>query len=319
MTSLVYPVVVHWVWSPTGWLSRANPDAVLGGVYDFAGGGVVHLVGGTMALLAAKVVGPRAGRFGLTPGAGGRVLAVEMRGHSSVLVVLGTFLLWIGWIGFNIGATETVTAPGAAVLAAQVAVRTTLAGSAGCLVAIGAGRCVRAQVWSLEAACNGLLAGLVSITASVSAVGGTEAILIGAVGGLVYTAASHVVSARLRIDDVLDAFAVHGACGVWSLVAGGLFAKAGDGGDGGGGGVFTGGDGRLLAAALVAAPTHVDLYAPGPPCRTYWIWIREVGPHLPYSPMAVGCPTVAEGCPRRTALYVHGACRTHGVPFLLRC
>lgn len=252
MTALVYPVVVHWVWSTTGWLSRANPEAVLGGAYDFAGGGVVHLVGGTMALLAAKIVGPRAGRFGV-PGGGGRVVPVEMRGHSSVLVVLGTFLLWIGWLGFNVGSTKNVTAPGAALLAAQVAVRTTLAGSAGCLVSIGAARCVSKQVWSLEFACNGVLAGLVSVTASAPAVGDIEALVIGAIGGLVYAGTSHIVRARLCVDDVLDAFAVHGACGLWSLLASGLFAKGASVGGGGGGGVFAGGDGSLLAASLVEA------------------------------------------------------------------
>ena len=117
ITLVIYPIVAHWVWSPGGWLSTANPDAVLGGVVDFAGAGVVHLTGGLSALAGAYVIGPRMGRF--VPASrheadarpagscervcGSRVCGqppmkpLPMPGHSSVLQALGTFILWMGW------------------------------------------------------------------------------------------------------------------------------------------------------------------------------------------------------------------------------
>ena len=91
ITGLIYPVVVHWVWDDDGWASSFNPDAVLGGAIDFGGSGVVHMTGGIAAFWGALIIGPRAGRFDLdgTP--------VAIRGHSSVLQALGTFILWMGW------------------------------------------------------------------------------------------------------------------------------------------------------------------------------------------------------------------------------
>jgi Amt family ammonium transporter len=247
MAGLIYPAVVHWLWTDRGWLSWTNEDAVLGGAYDFAGASVVHLTGGVVALLAAKIVGPRAGRFHARDQPPN-----ELRGHSSALSVLGTFLLTVGWLGFNLGSIRHITLPGAPQIAAQTAVCTSLSGSAGCLAAIGVMRCRRGTQWSLEHACNGWLAGLVSITACASVVDSTISLVVGALGGFVYCAASHVVANVLRVDDVLDAFAVHGACGCWSMLAAGFLANGAAIVGPGPLGTFYGGDGQLIAANLLA-------------------------------------------------------------------
>ena len=265
ITGFIYPAVSHWLWSERGWLSGTNKHAALGGALDFAGGGAVHISGGVLALVAAKIVGPRSGRFDA------QSRPVKMRGHSMALTVLGTLLLWIGWIGFNVGSAPHVTAPRVALMAARVAVRTTFSGSAGALAALSIARCrhrrglMSASVWNLEVVCNGLLAGLVSITAGAPVVSNWAAFVIGAIGGCLYYATSHAVAWALRVDDVVDAFAVHGACGVWSLVAVGLLADGStaaatvygeataDAGRGAIVGVFYGGDGALLGAEVVAA------------------------------------------------------------------
>merc|ERR1719324_147056 len=113
LTMWVYPVVVHWIWSSDGWLSAFHSDPMLGiGVVDFAGCGVVHMVGGAAALAGAKVLGPRIGRFEASK-------VNPMPGHNASLVVLGTFILWFGWYGFNPGSTLGITASGYAFVAAK--------------------------------------------------------------------------------------------------------------------------------------------------------------------------------------------------------
>lgn len=265
MTAVVYPIVAHWLWSTPGWLSYRGTQAFNGGAFDFAGGGVVHLTGGVMALVAAAIVGPRAGRFHPTTR-----MPIKMRGSSSALFALGTVLLWIGWIGFNVGSTHGIVAEGAPLVAAQTAMRTTLAGSAGALAALTASRCRHKVgplgqwgIWSFEHAANGLLAGLVSVTAGAPVLGDVSSILVGAIGGLLYYGASHFVQRCLMIDDVIDAFAVHGVCGLWSLLAVGLLAESGTtllapGGHG----ALCGGDGRLLANNLLAS-VCISLWAMG--------------------------------------------------------
>ena len=122
----IYPVIAHWVWASNGMFSRQNPKALLGGAIDFAGGGVVHVTGGTLALCASKLVGPRNGRFdSLTH------QPLEMRGQSTSYIMIGTFFLWVGWLAFNMGSTLGISTRGAAQTAARVGSRTMLAGSAG--------------------------------------------------------------------------------------------------------------------------------------------------------------------------------------------
>ena len=254
LTGFVYPVVVHWVWDTPGFLHVGNPDAIIVGVVDFAGSGVVHMTGGIAAIVGAKILGPRRGRFGTDGGAP----AGNYSGHSVVLQVLGTFLLWFGWYGFNCG--STLALQGSANVAARVAVTTTLSGATAAVAGLllktylppklgGSG------VYDLTHTCNSLLAGLVSITAGCAVVAPYAAIVIGIIGAIVYHAASCMMR-QLKIDDPLDAFAVHGASGMWGVFAVGWFATCsytttnvidGDMDCG----VFYGGNGMLLASQLV--------------------------------------------------------------------
>eukprot|EP00965_Chrysotila_dentata_P204264 6182228-Pleurochrysis_carterae.AAC.4 len=127
ITGWIYPLIAHWVWAPAGWLSAFNPnkdDAVLGGCIDFAGSGVVHLTGGVAGLVGSAIIGARRGRYGPDGG------VVEMPGHSTVLQVLGTFILWVGWYGFNPGSTLTISTDGDAQTMARVVMTTTLSAAA---------------------------------------------------------------------------------------------------------------------------------------------------------------------------------------------
>jgi Amt family ammonium transporter len=218
----IYPVVVHWVWDPNGFLSAFNANAMLGGMTDFAGSAVVHMTGGIAAAIAAAILGPRLGRFEEPH---------RFHGHSTPLVVLGVFLLWVGWYGFKAGSSLAQHSDGGYYLRdmARAAVTTTLSGcTAACTglllkrflpKALGGG----GAVWDLEHTCNSLLAGLVSVTAGCSTVDPWGAILCGFLGAWVYHGASCLML-RLKIDDPLNAFAVHGACGFWACLAVGLLA-----------------------------------------------------------------------------------------------
>jgi len=159
ITGFIYPVVAHWAWSNEGWISRSNPNAFLGGVTDFAGSGVVHVTGGVAGLCGAIIVGPRPGRFDpitMTP--------IPIPGHSSVLQVLGTFILWMGWFGFNMGSTLNFDGP-SSVTAGRIAMCTTLSGACGGVVTVCLDRFTSpARAWDVSAMCNGILAGLVSVS-----------------------------------------------------------------------------------------------------------------------------------------------------------
>uniref|UniRef100_A0A7S3EK75 Ammonium transporter n=1 Tax=Rhodosorus marinus TaxID=101924 RepID=A0A7S3EK75_9RHOD len=214
VTSFVYPVVAHWIWSPSGWLSAENEDPLFGvGVFDFAGSTVVHVVGGFAGLMGAIIVGPRLGRFDED----GRV--TPMPGHSATLVTLGGFLLWFGWYGFNTGsagaATFVIDDPelmGSTVIQV-VAANTTVAAAAGGITVLVLVR-LRDGLFDLISSLNGILAGLVSITAGCAVVEPYGAFTIGLIGGTIYVLSSWTLL-LMRIDDPLDAYPVHGSCGVW--------------------------------------------------------------------------------------------------------
>lgn len=224
LTGLVYPIVVHWVWSAEGWLSAFRDtdddgdydivfDATLG-MIDFAGSGVVHMTGGGAALMGALVLGPRYGRFG----ADGSV--IDLPGSSVALTTLGVLILWFGWYGFN--PVSTLVFYGSMYVASKCAVTTTLAAASGgvtvLIVDVAFG-----HPPDVAPALNGILAGLVSITAGCSVVEPYAAIAIGAVGGLVYYFTSLGLK-KLRIDDPLDASPVHFFSGFWGVVSVGFFA-----------------------------------------------------------------------------------------------
>jgi len=270
LTAVIYPIIVHWCWSEAGWLSTKNghvdsggnftSDAVLDGVIDFAGSGVVHLTGGTAGFFGALIIGPRHGRFevvydGSKPPRRGRPL--QLPGHAPVLQALGTFILWLGWYGFNAGSQLRIATPGASEVIGRIVVNTTLSAAGSGLVSLAIatlGQWRRGTVnYEVPAICNGILAGLVSITAGCATVHPWAALVIGMIGGLVYRGCSHCVLHKLKVDDPLDSSSVHGACGAWGVIAAALLTTeefAAAAGYQRRAGLFYGG-GKLLGAALL--------------------------------------------------------------------
>merc|ERR1719454_1941566 len=257
ITALVYPIVVHWGWSGDGWISAFNSGALLGGVQDFAGSGIVHMTGGNAALVGAAIVGARTGRFDE------KKKPLPMPGHSTTLQVMGTFILWLGWYGFNPGSTLGLSATNYARDAARVVVTTTISAATGGVTVCILEKLLGDKTWSVGAVCNGILGGLVSITAGCVVVMPWAAVLMGFIGGFVYFGSSKCLLHLCKVDDPLDAFAVHGACGAWGVFAVGLLSIQGysyvpnTGNDEYNGekdaGVFTGdGWGLLLGTQIVA-------------------------------------------------------------------
>ncbi|KAI4306617.1 hypothetical protein L6164_029878 [Bauhinia variegata] len=221
----VYPVVVHWVWSSSGWLSPSSSDLLLGsGAIDFAGSGVVHLVGAIAGFWGSLIEGPRVGRFD----AFGK--PVPLRGHNATLVVLGTFLLWFGWFGFNPGSFDKIlvaypstTHQGNWTSVGRTAVTTTLAGSTAAIITLF-GRRLLVGHWDALDACNGLLGGFVAITSGCAVVEPWAAIVCGFVSAFVLIGLN-ILALKLHYDDPLEAAQLHGGCGTWGLIFTGLFAK----------------------------------------------------------------------------------------------
>mmetsp|Transcript_39172 Transcript_39172/g.90453 ORF Transcript_39172/g.90453 Transcript_39172/m.90453 type:complete len:541 (-) Transcript_39172:41-1663(-) len=214
LTAFVYPVVVFWTWSGSGWL-YGGEDAVTDiGYYDFAGSGIVHMTGGIGALCGAIVLGPRLGRFD-DPN------STEFDPHNVPLLVLGTFILWFGWYGFNCGSTLGLADTATGRLAAHVAMNTTIAPATGGITVLLLKYAVLKR-YDVGGLCNGILAGLVSITAPCGNVTNWSAFLIAIIGGLVYFGASTGLKLA-KVDDPLDAFPVHGACGAWGALAAVIF------------------------------------------------------------------------------------------------
>lgn len=211
ITALIYPVSGFWKWGG-GWLDQL-------GFQDFAGSVVVHAVGGFAALAAAIVVGPRIGRFNH---AEGRVKGA----HSLTMSALGVFVLWIGWYGFNPGSQLAFSGTANIEATMLIAVNTTLAAAAGGVVAMITSRTMsHGHKLSLTMLMNGILAGLVGITANCDAVTNNEALVIGAVAGMLVVLGNLLLE-RLRIDDAVGAWPVHGLCGIWGGIATGIFGPA---------------------------------------------------------------------------------------------
>jgi Amt family ammonium transporter len=252
LTGFVYPVVVHWVWDGRGWLAAfpndINDTIFKCGMIDFAGCGVVHMTGGFAALAGAYFVGPRLGRFTQD----GEV--ADMPGHSATLVVLGTFLLWFGWYGFNPGSQLAIGSSTDAEIVGRCAVTTTLSGAAAGLTTLFA-RKIQSGTWDLVTSCNGALAGLVAITAGPSVLQPWAALIAGAIGALVFLGSKWLVLYKLKVDDPVDAIALHGFTGAWGLIVVGLLADKTYVGqvysDATDYGIFYGGEGKLLGAEIV--------------------------------------------------------------------
>ena len=241
---VIYPVYANWVWGG-GFLSSLGRHFGLGhGHVDFAGSSVVHMTGGVLAFVGASLIGPRVGKYD----ADGSARAIP--GHNLPMVVTGTFILAFGWFGFNAGSTLS----GADTRLAVVALNTMLASAGG--AAAGA-----ATSWAkfgkpdLTMICNGMLAGLVAITAPCAFVAPWAAVVIGTLAGALVVEAALFVERQLRIDDPVGAISVHGVCGAFGALALGVFADGtyGDGFNGVAGnvtGLLYGEPRQLLAQAL---------------------------------------------------------------------
>ena len=201
--ALVYPIYGHWAWSGDGWLTQIGP-----GFADYAGSGVVHMIGGFLALAGAIVVGPRKG---FSEG-------VELKGHNMPYVVIGTFILFFGWFGFNINSGSL----------GLNAVNTLLAGAAGATAAIYI-QLIRTGKADIEMACNGALGGLVGITAGCAFVDPWAAVVIGLLAGGIMIAGVWFIKNVVKADDPVGAVAVHGICGAWGVLAVGIFAAGNNG------------------------------------------------------------------------------------------
>jgi ammonium transporter, Amt family len=244
MSMFLYPLYGNWVWGG-GWLSQLGVNAGLGhGHVDFAGSSVVHMTGGVTALAGALVLGPRIGKFrrdgaiGLLPG------------HNLPMAIVGTLILAFGWFGFNTGSTLAASDSRVGI----IAVNTMLSSAGGALTAM-------LYLWhrynkpDVAMACNGLLGGLVAITAPCAFVGPAAAVLIGVIAGLVTVGSVLELERRFRLDDPVGAIAVHGVCGLWGALALGILADGtyGDGWNGVSGtvrGILYGDPGQLVAQMI---------------------------------------------------------------------
>ncbi len=213
MGAVIYPIFANWAWGG-GWLSQLGANFGLGhGYVDFAGSSVVHLVGGLVALVGASVIGPRIGKFG--PDGVPRAIP----GHNIPMAIVGTFILAFGWFGFNAGSTLAGSDPRIGV----VATNTMLASAAGALSA-SLYTWLRWERPDPTMAANGMLAGLVAITAPCAFVGSPAAVFIGLVAGIVVVESVYFVDNVLKVDDPVGAVSVHGTNGIWGILALGLFA-----------------------------------------------------------------------------------------------
>jgi Amt family ammonium transporter len=213
ISMFTYPLFANWVWGG-GWLSQLGVNFGLGhGHVDFAGSSVVHLVGGVAALAGALVLGPRIGKFTKD----GKAVAIP--GHHIPMALVGTFILAFGWFGFNPGSTLA----GGDLRIAVVATNTMLAGTGGAIAAM-VYMMIRYGKPDPSMMANGLLAGLVAITAPCAFVTAPVSMLIGVISGVLVCWAVSFVENTLKIDDPVGAIAVHGFNGAWGVLSLGLFA-----------------------------------------------------------------------------------------------
>ena len=256
MGAFTYPLFANWAWGG-GWLANLGANFGLGkGYCDFAGSGVVHAVGGITALAVSIMIGPRIGKY-TREGKPNAIL-----GHDIVLVLTGCFILAFGWFGFNPGSTLGASSNGALRIG-SIAVNTMLAGMAGSFGAI-------LYMWlrygkpDASMSGNGLLAGLVAITAPSGFVNPVGAVIIGLIAGVLVCVSVEFVDRVLRVDDPVGAISVHGTNGLWGVLSIGLFAdgKSNYGGSWNGvagsvTGIFYGDNGGQLVAQLIGIVTLV--------------------------------------------------------------
>ncbi|MBS6765752.1 MAG: ammonium transporter [Clostridium sp.] len=200
----IYPVSGHWIWGG-GWLTEL-------GFHDFAGSAAVHMVGGICALVGAKILGPRIGKYDKE----GKVRAIP--GHNLPIAALGVFILWFCWFGFNCGSTTAATTN-----LGDIAMTTNLAAAAATLLAMTV-TWLRYGKPDVSMTFNGSLAGLVAITAGCDTVSNWSAIIIGAIAGIVVVFSVEFFDKAAKIDDPVGAISVHGVCGALGTILTGVFS-----------------------------------------------------------------------------------------------
>lgn len=248
---LIYPVSGHWTWGG-GWLMNGEEGSFMMNLFgttfhDFAGSTVVHSVGGWIALVGAAILGPRIGKYGRD----GKSRAIP--GHNLTLAALGVFILWFGWFGFNPGSQLAAATTDDQVAISLVFLNTNLAACAGGCFALLVSWMKYGKP-SLSLTLNGILAGLVGVTAGCDVVAPVGAVIIGSVCGVLMIFAVDFIDKVLKVDDPVGASSVHGVCGFTGTVLTGLFAT--------GEGLFYGGGWNFLGAQLFGALT-VGAWAAG--------------------------------------------------------
>ncbi|MBP8777240.1 MAG: ammonium transporter [Bacteroidaceae bacterium] len=239
---IIYPVSGHWTWGG-GWLMNGDEGGFMmntfGAVFhDFAGSAIVHSVGGWVALVGAIILGPRIGKYGKD----GKPRAIP--GHNLTIAALGVFILWFGWFGFNPGSQLAASGEANRLAISHVFLTTNLAGCAGGLLAL------IISWWkygkpSLSLSLNGVLAGLVGVTAGCDLVSPVGATLIGAICGTIMIYSVEFIDSVLKIDDPVGASSVHGVCGSLGTILTGFFSTTN--------GLFYSGDAHFLLAQVFGA------------------------------------------------------------------
>ncbi len=241
ISAVVYPISGHWIWGG-GWLSQL-------GFHDFAGSTAVHMVGGVAALIGAKIIGPRIGKYDKN----GKAKAIP--GHSLTLGALGVFILWFGWFGFNGGSTVSATGDNTLIQMGSIFITTNLSAAAAATVAMII-TWVRYKKPDVSMTLNAALGGLVAITAGCDAVSPSGAVIIGIVAAFILVFGIEFIDKVLKIDDPVGAIGVHGLCGAAGTILVGVFAL--DGGLLYGGGVHLLGV-QALGVVTVAAWVTVTM------------------------------------------------------------
>ena len=218
---LIYPVSGHWTWGG-GWLMNSEEGSFMMNTFgttfhDFAGSTVVHSVGGWVALVGAAIIGPRIGKYGKDK------KSRAIPGHSLTLACLGVFILWFGWFGFNPGSQLAASGEGNRMAISHVFLTTNLAACAGGFLSLVVAW-IKYKKPSLSLTLNGVLAGLVGITAGCDVLSPLGAVIIGAICGTIMIYAVEFIDHVLKIDDPVGASSVHGVCGCLGTILAGLFA-----------------------------------------------------------------------------------------------
>lgn len=208
-TTFIYPIAGHWIWQTDGWLAQM-------GFVDFAGSTAVHVMGGVAALVYAKILGPRHGKYT----ADGKIHPII--GHNNLFAVLGVFILWMGWFGFNAGSTLSISGESTHTVP-LIILNTNLSAAMG-------GLCAMFITWikykkaNISMTLNGTLSGLVGVTAGCATIDPVGAMAIGGICGTLIAVTSELIDKNLKIDDAVSSFAVHGISGIIGTILVGVFA-----------------------------------------------------------------------------------------------